>query len=107
MDNFISKIPNTNSELIIRMEVIVLESNDFRPPQFSPLICIYGFLLDSLPVIEKISEYQDVLQPALDRLQVSIIIEDIVLIESPSHVALACVLDSDEAFERYYINHFP
>lgn len=99
MDIFISKIPNTNPELIIQMEVIVLESNDFRPPQFSLVTCVYGFLLDSLPIIEKISEYQDILQTALDRLQVAFMIDEIVLIESPSHVALACVLDSNKAFE--------
>lgn len=81
------------------MEVIVLESNDFRLPQFSLVTCVYGFLLDSLPIIGKISEYQDILQTSLDRLQVAFMLEDIVLIESPSHVALACVLNSNKTFE--------
>lgn len=99
MDIFVSKISNTNPESIIQMEVIVLESNDFRPPQFSLVTCVYGFLLDSLPIIEKISEYQDILQSALDRLQIAFMIEEIVLLESPSYIALACVLDSNKVFE--------
>ena len=99
MDKFISKIPNANPELIIQMEIVVLYASDFRPPQFSPISCVYGFLLDSLPIIEKIPEYQDISQAALDRLQVAFMVDDIILIESPSHIALACVLNSDKDFE--------
>ena len=99
MDDFVSKIPNTNPELIVQMEVVVLESNDFRPPQFSPVTCLYGFLLDSMPIIAKISDYHDISQVALDRLQVAFMIDEIILVESPSHVALACVINSDKLFE--------
>lgn len=100
MDKFTSKIPNTNPELIVQMEVVVLESNNFRPPQFSPVTCVYGFLLDSLPINGKIAEYQELLQNSLDRLQIAFMIDDVILTESPSHIALACVMDSDEAFEE-------
>lgn len=104
MDNFISKIPNTNPDLIVQMEIITLYANDFRPPQFSPIPCVYGFLLDALPIIEKIAEYQDILQAALDRLQVAFMMDEIMLVESPAHIAIACVINSDKDFEAYELN---
>ena len=95
MDTFISKIPNTQPEIIVQMEVTVLAACNFRPPQFSVVPCLYGFILDIIPIIGKISNYQEITQKALDRLQISFMIEDIILLESPSHIALACILDSD------------
>lgn len=99
MDYFTSKIPNTQPDLIIQMEVVVLAANDFRPPQFSPIPSLYGFILDVLPVVNKTSELQELSQNALDKLQVCFMIDEIMLIESPSHIALACVLDSDKDWE--------
>ena len=103
MDNFISKIANAQADLIIQMEVVVLAASDFRPPQFSPIPCLYGFVLDILPLLDNISisEYPNVSQKALDRLQISFMIDEIVLTESPSHVALACVLESDQDWKLY------
>lgn len=100
MDNFISKIPNTQSDLIIQLEVVVLAANDFRIPHFSPIPCLYGFIFDSLSILDKLSEYQEFSQIALDRLQIACMIDEIMLIETPSHVALACVLNSDQSSEK-------
>lgn len=99
MDNFIFHIPNAQPDLIVQMETVVLAANNFRPPQFSPIPCLYGFLLDSLPIIDNIAEYQKYTQKSLDRLQISFMIDDIVLTECPSQIALACVLGSDQVFE--------
>lgn len=99
MDSFVSKIPNTQPELIIQLEVIVLAASDFQFPQFSPITCLYGFVFDSLSILDKISDYQEFSQKALDRLQIALLVDDIMLIESPSHIALACVLDFDKSSE--------
>ena len=40
-----------------------------------------------------------ILQKALDYLQTSFLIDEIILIETPSHIALACVLSSNETCE--------
>ena len=97
MDNFISKIANAQADLIIQMEVVVLAASDFRPPQFSPIPCLYGFVLDILPLLDNISisEYPNVSQNALDRLQISFMIDEIVLTASPS------LLESDPDWKLY------
>ena len=99
MDNFVSKIPNTQPDLIIQLEVVVLAANNFQVPQFSPIPCLYGFVFDSLSILGKIIKYQEFSQKALDRLQIALLIDDIMLIESPSHIALACALDFDKSCE--------
>lgn len=103
MDQFVSKIPNSQTELIVQLEVVILEASDFRPPIFSPVTCLYGFILDVLPILNSISDsdfdYQEFSQKALERLQISFLIDEIILIESPSHIALACVLSSNETCE--------
>ena len=99
MDNFTSRIPNTHPELIIQLEIVVLAANDFRVPQFSPIPCLYGFILDSLTILDRISEYQEFSQKALDRLQIAFMIDELLLTKSPSHIALACVLDFDQSCE--------
>jgi hypothetical protein len=99
MDNFVSKITNTQSDLIIQLEVVILAANNFKLPQFSPIPCLYGFVFDSLSILNRISEYQEFSQKALDRLQIAVMFDDVMLIESPSHIALACVLDFDKSFE--------
>lgn len=99
MDQFISKIPNSQTDLIVKFEIVVLEASDFRPPIFSPITCLYGFILDALPILNNISEYQEFSQKALERLQVSFLIDAIILTETPSHIALACVLGTNETCE--------
>lgn len=99
MDSFVSKIPNTQPELIIQLEVIVLAASDFRFPHFSPIPCLYGFVFDSLSILDKMVDYQEFSQKALDRFQIALLIDGIMLIESPSHIALACVLDFDKSSE--------
>jgi hypothetical protein len=90
MDSFVEKIPNTNSSLIVRLEIVVIEASGFFPPEYSPVPCLYGFLLYLFPSDD---EYQTICDIAFDRLQIALMIDDIVLIESPSRVALACILD--------------
>lgn len=104
MDNFVSKIPNTQPDTIIELEVVVLAANDFRTPQYSPITCMYGFIFDSLVVLNTPSEFRETSQKALDSLLISFLIDEIILIESPSHIALACLLESNNiAWEQYMI----
>lgn len=99
MDCFTSKIPNTQPELIVQLEIVVLAANDFKPPQFSPIPCLYGYIFESMCVLNRMSEYQEQVQKAFDRLQVAFLIDELVLIETPAHIALACVLEFDDTFE--------
>lgn len=99
MDNFGSKIPNAQPELIVQLEVFVLAASNFNPPQFSPIPCLYGFVFESACVLNRMSDYQELAQQSLDRLQIALLIDEIVLIETPAHIALACVLEFDSTFE--------
>ena len=103
MDEFIKNIPNTQAELIVDLELAVLECIDFRPPTFSPLPCLFGFLMDYLPVVEgQVNDIHERAQQALEHLQIGLMIEEIALINSPSAIALACVLENIEESETYW-----
>lgn len=99
MDAFISKIPNSQPELVIQLEIVVLAANEFKPPQFSPIPCLYGFIFESMCSLKEIPEIQEQVQKYLDRLQVAFLIDELVLIETPAHIALACVLELVGSFE--------
>lgn len=103
IDDFIKSIPNSQAEVIVDLELVVLECVDFRPPSFSSLPCLFGFLMDYLPLVEgQVSDIHDRAQQALDYLQTTLMIEEVMLIDSPSAIALACVLEHLEESETYW-----
>lgn len=106
MDEFVRCIPNTQAEAIVDLELVVLEAVDFRPPTFSPVPCLFGFLMDYLPVVggssRGLGDIHERSQRALDHLQVALMIEDVVLLHPPAVIALACVLEHLEESETYW-----
>lgn len=103
MDDFVKNIPNTQAEAIVDLELVVLECVDFRPPTFSPLPCLFGFLMDYLTVVEgQINDIHERAQRSQDNLQIALMVEEVILISPPSLVALACVLENIDESETYW-----
>jgi hypothetical protein len=103
MDDFVKNIPNTQAEAVVDLEMVVLECVDFRPPTFSPLPCLYGFLMDYLTVVEgQIDDIHERAQRSQDNLQIALMIEEVVLLSPPSVVALGCVLENIDESETYW-----
>lgn len=105
MDEFSKNIPNVQAELIVESELVVLQCIDFRPPSFSPVPCLFGFLMDYLQTVEGRVADDDIherAQRALDHLQVALMIEEVVLLHPPSVISLACVLEHIDESETYW-----
>lgn len=94
MSDFATKIPNCQPDLILEIELALLEALDFNIHFFHPHSCLAGFFLDihassSYPK-EEIEVWHKNSGSVLDIL----VKTDALLIESPSHLALAAICKS-------------
>lgn len=93
MDSFSSKIPNIQPELIVNYEVLILSTLEFKLPMHSPFVCLYGFVIDWSSKSGSDFDYNLHLQRGIDRLQVALMIDRIMLLESPAEIALSCLYE--------------
>ena len=102
MDSFSSKIPNIRSELIVKYEVLIFSALDFKPPLHSPVVCLYGLVIDWSSKNQRDFDYNLHLQRGIDRLLIAFMVDRILLFETPAEIALACLYEpQSHEFERF------
>lgn len=84
MDQFVGKIPNTDRELLARLEFVLLASFEYRLHFFDPHLALAGFILDFQGCFELDEAVIKGATMLLDR----ICSTDAILILPPSHLAL-------------------
>lgn len=96
MRDFCESVPGTQADAVAAAEQVVLRAISYRFPPFSVLPCLLGFLMDFARAVELNDEdaVDALKQHALDCLQRALLLDQLVLAQPPSRVALACVLEA-------------
>lgn len=87
MEQFVGKIPNTDRELLVRLEFVLLASFEYRLHFFDPHLALAGFILD----FQGQFELDEAIIKGATVLLDHICATDAILILPPSHLALVAL----------------